>query len=68
VFRAFRTGRVYNNNAKIDAGGGNDVWETGVAHPDQVLADLISIMHPELLPSHPRTWYWQLPEKADGIQ
>jgi iron complex transport system substrate-binding protein len=64
TFDAFRTGRVYNNNAKVDAGGGNDIWETGVAYPDIVLADLISIFHPESLPGHQRTWYWQLPEKA----
>jgi iron complex transport system substrate-binding protein len=68
VFRAFLTGRVYNNNAKINAGGGNDVWETGIAHPDRVLADLVSIIHPELLPGQERTWYRQLPEKAGGIQ
>jgi iron complex transport system substrate-binding protein len=62
-FRAFRTGRVFNNNARMNAGGGNEIWETGVANPDRVLADLISIFHPELLPHHRRTWYWQLPEK-----
>jgi iron complex transport system substrate-binding protein len=57
---------VYNNNAKMDEGGGNDIWERGVAAPDIVLADLISIFHPELSPDYQRTWYWQLPEKASG--
>jgi iron complex transport system substrate-binding protein len=66
LFNAFRAGRVFNNNARMDPGGGNDFWETGVANPDRVLADLISIFHPELLPHHQRTWYWQLPEKAGG--
>ena len=66
IFRAVRTGRVYNNNAKMGAGGGNDYWETGVAHPDQVLADLISIMHPELEPHHQRIWYQQLPARVKG--
>jgi iron complex transport system substrate-binding protein len=64
VFHAFRTGRVFNNNAIVDAGGGNDIWESGIANPDKVLADLISIFHPEILPGYRRTWYWQLPEKA----
>jgi iron complex transport system substrate-binding protein len=64
VFPAFRAGRVYSDNAKMDAAGGNDIWETGVAYPDIVLADLISIFHPEILQDHRRTWYWQLPEKA----
>jgi iron complex transport system substrate-binding protein len=66
IFRAFRTNHVYNNNAIMDAGGGNDIWETGVANPDRVLADLISIFHPEILPGHQRTWYWQLPKKTIG--
>ena len=39
IFRAFRTKRVYNDNAKMGSGGGNDVWETGIANPDRVLAD-----------------------------
>jgi iron complex transport system substrate-binding protein len=64
VFRAFRTGRVYNNNAKMTPGGGNDIWETGVTQPDKALSDLISILHPELLPDYQRTWFWQLPAKS----
>jgi iron complex transport system substrate-binding protein len=68
LFQAFRAGRVFNNNARMDPGGGNDFWETGVANPDRVLADLISIFHPELLPRHQRSWYWQLPGKAGGKQ
>lgn len=68
VFRAFRSGQVYNDNATIGPGGGNDYWETGIANPDRVLADLISIFHPEVLPAHQRTWYQQLPEKAQGAR
>jgi iron complex transport system substrate-binding protein len=64
VFRAFRTGRVFNNDALMDAGGGSDFWETGVANPDKILADLISIIHPDILPEHRRIWYRQLPEKT----
>jgi iron complex transport system substrate-binding protein len=66
VFRAFRTGQVYNNNALTNAAGGDDIWETGVANPDRVLADLISIIHPELLPQHKLTWYCQLPAKVQA--
>jgi len=32
--------------------GGNDYWETGSLRPDLVLADLIKILHPDLLPEH----------------
>ncbi|MGO9566142.1 MAG: ABC transporter substrate-binding protein [Desulfomonilaceae bacterium] len=66
VFKAFRAGRVYNNDAKIGPNGGNDYWETGEARPDIVLNDLISIFHPDLLPSYRRMWYRQLPLRAEG--
>ncbi len=46
---AFRHARVYGNDARRGALGGNDYWETGGARPDLVLADLVEIFHPELL-------------------
>ncbi len=49
---AFRRGRVYSNDARRNAEGGNDYWETGTARPDLVLADLIEIFHPGLLDNH----------------
>jgi iron complex transport system substrate-binding protein len=66
VFKAFRVGRVYNNDAKIGPNGGNDYWETGEARPDLALNDFISIFHPELLPSYVRMWYRQLPLRTEG--
>lgn len=51
-FKAFAEGRAYNNNARLNATGGNDYNESGHANPDIILADLISILHPELLPNH----------------
>jgi iron complex transport system substrate-binding protein len=68
VFKAFRTGRVYNNDAKVGPEGGNDYWETGEARPDLVLKDLISIFHPDLLPSYERIWYRQLPYRMEGTK
>lgn len=64
TFRAFRTGQVFNNDVRMGPGGGNDYWETGLANPDVVLADMISIFHPELEPKHKRVYYRKLPEKA----
>lgn len=64
-FASYRSGKVFNNDAKVNAKGGNDFWETGIARPDLVLADLISIFHPELLPGHQRVWYRQLPVVAE---
>ena len=47
--RCFKNGRVYNNNARTNAGGGNDYWESAVVRPDLVLRDLMKIFHPELV-------------------
>ena len=47
--RCFRNGYVYNNNARTNAAGGNDYFESGVVHPELVLRDLIKIFHPELV-------------------
>lgn len=64
LFEAFRAGKVFNNDARVSPGGGNDYWETGVNKPDLVLADLIAILHPELAPEHQFNWYRRLPEEA----
>ncbi len=57
---AVEQGSVYSNNALVNEWGGNDYWETGVANPDLVLADLIKIFHPDLLPEHELIWFHQL--------
>ncbi|MEZ4860238.1 MAG: ABC transporter substrate-binding protein [Caldilineaceae bacterium] len=59
-FAAFQNGNVWNNNKKQNANGGNDYYESAVAHPDVVLADLIAIFHPELLPDHELVYYQKL--------
>jgi iron complex transport system substrate-binding protein len=56
-FTALQQGRIYNNNARLNPYGGNDYWETGVANPHDVLADLIKIFHPDVLPDHKLMWY-----------
>ncbi len=52
VFDAFSGGRVYNQNGAVTPEGGNALYETGAARPDLVLADYISILHPDVLPGH----------------
>ena len=42
-FRAFQTQTVYNYTRASRPEGGNDIWERGVVHADEVLADLIRI-------------------------
>ena len=57
---AFKQNRVFNNTKRVNDEGGNDIWERGIAHPEEVLADLIKIFHPELLPDHEFVFYEQL--------
>lgn len=60
-FTAFQTGRIYNNNKRMNpTAGGNDYWQSGVGNPDVILADLIKIFHPELLPDHELVYFQQL--------
>ncbi|GAJ02562.1 unnamed protein product, partial [marine sediment metagenome] len=59
-FNAFKKEQVFNNNARTNESGGNDFWESGTANPHKVLADLIKIFHPELLPEHEFVYYKKL--------
>jgi iron complex transport system substrate-binding protein len=58
-FKVFRQGKIYNNNLRTTDFGGNDFWESGVVAPDHLLADLIKIFHPQLLPSPNLLEYYQ---------
>ena len=51
-FAAFQNGNVWNNDAITNDAGGNDFYESGALYPNLVLADLIKILHPDLLPDH----------------
>ncbi|MBL4576194.1 MAG: ABC transporter substrate-binding protein [Opitutaceae bacterium] len=59
-FQALKTGHVYNNNLRVNEHGGNDIFERGVSHPEEVLADLIKTFHPEILPNHEFVFYQRL--------
>jgi iron complex transport system substrate-binding protein len=59
-FAAFENEQVYNNNRRMGPGGGNEYFETGPAYPHRVLADLIHIFHPEILPDHELYYYQKL--------
>jgi iron complex transport system substrate-binding protein len=60
AFKAVKTGNVFNNNKRVNKYGGNDYWESGFLKPQVVLADLISIFHPGLLPDHELFYYQKL--------
>jgi iron complex transport system substrate-binding protein len=57
AFAPVQSGRVFNNNLRTNAQGSNDYWESGAMHPDLILADLLRILHPELLPSWTLRYY-----------
>jgi len=59
-FKPFKNGNLYNHNKKTNEVGANDYWESGAVNPQLVLADLIKILHPELLPGHKLLYYKQL--------
>ena len=56
-FRSWKSGNIYNNSLRKNENGGNDIYERGIMHPDEVLADLIKIFHPDLLPDHEWIYY-----------
>lgn len=58
--RCFRNGRVYNNNARTNAAGGNDYFESAVVNPDLVLRDLVKIFHPDIVIEEDLMYYKQL--------
>jgi len=55
-----RRGEVWNNNLRLNEAGGNDYFESAVMNPQEVLADLIAILHPELLPGRRLVYYRKL--------
>ncbi len=59
-FRPFQTGGIYNNTNRIGDQGSNDYWESGAVNPQVILADMLHIVHPELLPDHTLYYYKQL--------
>ncbi len=62
-FRAVKENHLWNNNARMNTNGGSDYFESGAAHPEIILADLIKIFHPELLPDHALIYYRPLEAK-----
>jgi iron complex transport system substrate-binding protein len=60
TFHAFQTGALYNYSKRVNDIGSNDYWESGIVSPHLILADLIRILHPGLLPQDSLYYYKQL--------
>jgi iron complex transport system substrate-binding protein len=56
-FKAYKNNGLYNNNKNQNTNGYSNYWETGITNPEEVLADLIHIFNPSLLPNHTFTFY-----------
>lgn len=59
-FKPLKSSNIYNNNLRVARGMANDYWESGIMSPQLILADLIHIFHPELLPTHQLYFYQQI--------
>jgi iron complex transport system substrate-binding protein len=53
----FKNNNLYNNNKRITSKGGNDYWESGTIHPDIILKDIASILHPGLFENYELFYY-----------
>ena len=63
VFNAYRQKQVWVYERRLTPAGSNDYWSRSVTHPDVVLADLIKIFHPRLLPERSFEWYMRVPDR-----
>lgn len=52
IFDAVKNRQVFSFNARQTASGANDFWESALAHPDVLLADVVSVLYPNILPQH----------------
>jgi iron complex transport system substrate-binding protein len=57
VFRAVKDRKVFAVTNRLNSHGGNDYWESGVVRPDLILADLLYIAHPDMVPGHIWVYY-----------
>jgi iron complex transport system substrate-binding protein len=63
LLKAYRQGEIWVYERRATAAGGNDYWSRSITRPDLVLADLVKIFHPRLLPDHQFEWYMRVPVK-----
>lgn len=60
LFTSVRQKTVYNNNHSRFSNGRSRFWDEGMTEPHVILADLIRIFHPDLLPDHDLVYYHRL--------
>ncbi len=60
LFQAAKNGEVFGFYARMHGNSANDFWESGVAHPDLILKDLIWALHPEISQEYTPTYICKL--------
>ena len=60
LFNSAINGEVYAFLARTNSYGANDFWESGIAHPDLLLKDIIWALYPELLTEYIPTYILKL--------
>jgi len=53
----WRNGNIYQHSQRMGKNGSIDFYESGIAHPERILADLIRILHPGILPDSTLSYY-----------
>ncbi|GBU24711.1 ABC transporter substrate-binding protein [Fibrobacteria bacterium R8-3-H12] len=54
---SWQNNKIYQSSKRTGKNGSRDFYESAVAYPDLVLADLIFIFHAEILPEHSFVYY-----------
>jgi iron complex transport system substrate-binding protein len=56
-FKAIRDENVFNAINRMAHGQANDYWESALVNPHLVLADMIRILHPDIMPNHDLVYF-----------
>ena len=59
-FQPLKNDKVFNYSKRLGPNGGYDFFESGYSRPDLILADLIKILHPEMLPDYETVYFQKL--------
>jgi iron complex transport system substrate-binding protein len=63
AFKAYRDRQVWVYDLRLTESGASDYFLRSVSRPDLVLADLVKIFHPALVPDHVFEWYMRVPDR-----
>ena len=63
AFKAYRSRQVWVYDLRLTSSGTSDYFLRSVSRPDVVLADLVKIFHPSLVPDHALEWYARVPDR-----